>query len=188
MKINFEYSQVYDELLTHMAHNQYNNKQFLEMQTSTLEFEKYWKKTENKIIKEIQKVSGLKFNKESKCFIVKHLGFRAISYPLTIRFTKDFKYLTAVLIHELIHVLLMNNKKTLNLVKKKFNDEENDTKIHFPVLIIERRVIENLFGNAFFNNILVKDDHNQELAYEWDLVNKHYNKFNSNIIKFLEKC
>lgn len=188
MKINFEYSSVYDELLTHMTNNQYNNKQFLEMQSYALEFEKYWGKNENKIIKEIQKVSGLKFNQNVKCFIVKHLGFRAISYPLTIKFIKDFKYLTAVLIHELIHILFMNNEKILNLVKKKFSYYENDVKIHFPVLLIERKVIENLFEDGFFNNVLIKDDHNQELAYEWILVDKVYDKFDKNIIKFLEKC
>ena len=188
MKISFEYSSVYDELLTHMTKNQYNNEQFLEMQSNSLKFEKHWRKNEDKITKEIQKVSGLKFNQNVKCFIVKHLGFRAISYPLTIKFTKDFKYLTAVLIHELIHILLMNNEKILNLVKKKFSYYENDIKIHFPVLLIERKIIENLFGNDFLNNVLIKDDHNQELAYEWSLVNKYYNKFDKNITKFLEKC
>lgn len=188
MKINFEYSQVYDELLTYMSRDNYDNKQYLDMLKNTLEFEKDWKKNENKIINEIENVSGLKFNKETKCFVVKHLGYRAISYPLTIKFTKDFKYLTAVLIHELIHVLLNNNERVLNLVKKKFNYAENDFKIHFPVLLIERKVIENLFGNKFFNNVLIKDDHNQGLTYEWEKVNEVYDKFDKNILRFLERC
>ena len=187
MKVDFEYSQVYDELLSYMSRNQYGNKQYLDMQVATLEFQKYWRKNENKIIKEVQKVSGLKFSKEVRCFVVKHLGFRAISSPLTIRFTKDFKYLSAVLIHELIHILLADNNKVLELVKKKFNYSANDFKIHFPVLLIERKVIENLFGTSFLNNVLIKDDHNQELAYEWQEVNKVYNKFNNNIVRFLEK-
>ena len=186
MKINFEYSQVYDELLTYMSRDNYDNKQFLEMQSATLEFEKYFKKNEIEIIRKIEKISGLKFGKDVKCFIVKHLGFRAISYPLTIKFSKDFKYLTAVLIHELIHIILMNNNNILKLVNQKFADEEKDFKIHFPVLLIERKVIENLFGNKFFNNVLIKDDHNQELAYEWDKVNKIYDKFDKNIVKFLK--
>ena len=80
----------------------------------------------------------------------------------------------------------MNNKNILKLVNQKFADEEKDFKIHFPVLLIERKVIENLFGNKFFNNVLIKDDHNQELAYEWDKVNKIYDKFDKNIVKFLK--
>ncbi len=186
MKINFKYSQVYDELLTYMSRNNYDNKQFLEMQINTLKFEKYFRKNESKIIKEIKKIAGLKFKENITCFIVKHLGFRAISHPLTIKFSKDFKYLTAVLIHEIIHILLMNNEKVLDLVKKKFNYNKNDFKIHFPVLLIERKVIENLFGNKFFNNVLLKDEHNQELAYEWNEVNKVYVKFDKNIVKFLK--
>src|SRR3989344_7956797 len=174
MRINFEYSQIYDELLTYMSRNNYDNRQYLEMLRNTLEFEKNWRKNEKRIEKEIEKVSGLKLSKEVRCFIVKHLGYRAISYPLTIKFTKDFKYLTAVLTHELIHILLKDNKKILSLVNKKFNDKENDFKIHFPVLLIERKVIEEIFGSAFFNNVLIKDDHNQELAYEWGKVNEVY--------------
>jgi hypothetical protein len=187
MKINFNYSNIYDELLTHMSRNNYDNKQYLEMEAKTLEFSKYFKENENKIIKEIENISGLKFNSNVNCFVVKHLGFRAISNPLTIKFTKDFKYLTAVLAHELIHILLNDNEKVLNLVRKKFNYSFNDFKIHFPVLLIERKVIENLFGNGFFKNVLIKDDHNQELAFEWEKVNKVYDKFDKNIIKFLEK-
>ena len=80
----------------------------------------------------------------------------------------------------------MNNEKVLDLVKKKFNYNKNDFKIHFPVLLIERKVIENLFGNKFFNNVLLKDEHNQELAYEWNEVNKVYVKFDKNIVKFLK--
>ena len=49
MKVDFEYSQVYDELLSYMSRNQYENKQYLDMQVATLEFQKYWKKNENKI-------------------------------------------------------------------------------------------------------------------------------------------
>ncbi|AJF62498.1 MAG: hypothetical protein QT11_C0001G0349 [archaeon GW2011_AR20] len=188
MRINFEYSQIYDELLTYMSRNNYDNRQYLEMLRNTLEFEKNWRKNEKRIEKEIEKVSGLKLSKEVRCFIVKHLGYRAISYPLTIKFTRDFEYLTAVLVHELIHVMLNKNERVLTLVKKKFNFYQNDFKIHFPVLLIERKVIENLFGNKFFNNVLIKDDHNLELAYEWEKVNEVYDEFDTSIIKFLEKC
>ena len=188
MKLNFQYSQVYDELLSYMSRNNFDNKQILELETFTIQLSNYWNKINNKILKEIEKVSGLKFKKDVDCFIVKHFGYRAISDPFTIKMNKDFNYLTGIIIHELIHILLKDNEKILGLVNKKFSSQDNDFKVHFPVLLIERKVIENLFGEKFFNEIMKKDDHNPDLEYEWEEVNKVYNKFNSNIIKFLGKC
>jgi len=188
MKLNFQYSQVYDELLTYMSRNNFENKQILELETFTIQLSNYFKDKQSKIVKEIERVSGLKFSSNVNCFIVKHLGYRAISDPFTVKVNKNFNYLTGVLIHELIHILLKNNQTILKLVNNKFKHEENDFKIHFPVLLIERKVIENLYGERFFSNIGKKDDHNPDLAFEWSEVNKVYDKFNNNIIKFLEKC
>jgi len=171
-----------------MSRNYFDNEQIIEMETFIIQLSNYFKDKQHRIIKEIEKVSGLKFSGDVNCFIVKHLGYRAISDPFTVKMHKDFNYLTGVLIHELIHILLKDNQKILNLVNNKFKYEENDFKVHFPVLLIERRVIENLFGSKFFDKIMKKDDHNPDLAYEWSEVNKVYNKFNNNIIKFLEKC
>ena len=188
MKLNFQYSQVYDELFNYMSRNSFDNSQILELEAFTIQLSNHFKDKQNKIIKEIEKVSGLKFSINVKCFIVKHLGYRAISDPFTVKMNKDINYLTAVIIHELVHILLRDNQTMLKLVNKKFAHEENDFKIHFPVLLIERKVIENLFGEKFFNKIRKKDDHNPDLAFEWSEVNKVYDKFNNNIIKFLEKC
>ncbi len=188
MKLNFQYSQVYDELLNYMSRNNFDNKQILELETFTIQLSKHWNNNHNKIVKEIEKVSGLKFNSNVDCFIVKHLGYRAISDPFTVKMNKDFNYTTAVIIHELVHILLKDNQNVLKLINNKFKSEENDFRIHFPVLLIERKIIENLFGEKFFSRIMEKDDHNPDLAYEWQEVNKVYDKFNSNIIKFLEKC
>ncbi len=188
MKLNFQYSQVYDELFNYMSRNYFDNAQILELETFTIQLSNHFKDKQNNIIKEIEKVSGLRFQSNVNCFVVKHLGYRAISDPFTIKMYKDFDYTTAVVIHELIHILLRDNQTILKIVNKKFAHEENDFKVHFPVLLIERKVIENLFGAKFFNKVMTKDDHNPDLAYEWKEVNNVYNKFNSNIIKFLEKC
>jgi len=188
MRLNFQYSSVYDELFNYMSRNYFDNSQVLELETFTIQLGNYWNKNHNKIVKEIEKVSGLKFQSNVDCFIVKHLGYRAISEPFTVKMTKNFDYLTGVIIHELIHILLRDNQKLLSLVNKKFAHEENDFKVHFPVLLIERKVLENLFGEKFFSKIMKKDDHNPDLAFEWENVNKVYDKFNNNIVKFLEIC
>ena len=135
-----------------MSRNYFDNSQVLELETFTIQLSNRWKQDENKIIREIEKVSGLRFQSNVNCFIVKHLGYRAISDPFTIKVNKDSSYLTAVIIHELVHVLLRDIQTILNLVNKKFAHEENDFKIHFPVLLIERRVIENLFGAKYYRN------------------------------------
>ena len=188
MKLNFQYSQVYDELLTYMSRNHFDTSQVIELEIFTIKLAKYWQNIHDKIVKEIEKISGLKFNNNVDCFIVKHLGYRAISEPFTIKMNKDFNYLTAILVHELVHHLIKDNSKILKLVNTKFAHEENDFKIHFPVLLVERKVIENLFGDKFFKNIMKKDDHNPDLAYEWEEVNRVYPHFKANIIGFLEKC
>src|SRR3989344_3610590 len=133
MKLNFQYSQVYDELLSYMSRNNFNNKQILELETFAILLSNHFKDKQNKIIKEIERVSGLKFSGNVNCFIVKHLGYRAISDPLTVKMNKDFNYLTAVVIHELIHILLKDNQTVLKLVNDKFKYEENDFKVHFPI-------------------------------------------------------
>ena len=167
MKLNFQYSQVYDELLTYMSRNNFDNKQVLELETFAIQLSNNFKDKQSKIVKEIERVSRLKFSNNVNCFIVKHLGYRAISDPFTVKMNKDFNYLTGVLIHELIHILLKDNQNVLKLVNNKFRHEENDFKIHFPVLLIERKVIENLFGEKFFIKVMKKDDHNPDLAFEW---------------------
>ena len=101
MRLNFQYSSVYDELFNYMSRNYFDNSQVLELETFTIQLNNYWNKNHNKIVKEIEKVSGLKFQSNVDCFVVKHLGYRAISEPFTVKMTKDFDYLTGVIIHEL---------------------------------------------------------------------------------------
>src|SRR3989344_7137031 len=105
MKVNFKYSQVYDELFSYMSRNKFGNSQILDLETFTIQLSNHWKQDENKIIREIEKVSGLRFQSNVNCFIVKHLGYRAISDPFTIKVNRDFNYLTAVIIHELVHTI-----------------------------------------------------------------------------------
>ena len=51
---------------------------------------------------------------------------------------------------------LEDNKKVLDLVRSKFNYEDYDFKVHFPVLLIQRKVIENLYGKEYFKKLVLK--------------------------------
>jgi hypothetical protein len=184
--LDIRYSAVYDELLSVMKRKKYSNKQYVEMERFAAELEEFWKKEGNFIRREIEKVSGLRFRKKVRCFVVKDMAFNAISYPLTIKFNKNMEIIKSNLIHELIHILLRDNQKVLDYVKKKFDYEDNDFKVHFPILLIQRKVIENLYGKKFFDRMIKYENKIDELGYEWERVNKHYNSFDKNIGKFLQ--
>ena len=102
--------------------------------------------------------------------------------------TENIETIKGILIHELIHVLLKDNKKILDLIRKKFNYEDYDFKVHFPVLLIQRKVIENLYGKSYFLKVLQQEKDIDELGYEWDRVNQHYNKFDKGIVNFLQNA
>jgi len=184
--LDVRYSSVYDELLTVMKKKKYSNKQYLEMERFAAGIENLWKKEGNFIRREIEKVSGLKFRKKVRCFVVKNMDFNAISYPLTIKYNKNMEVIKSNLIHELIHILLRDNQKILKYVKEKFNYDDSDFKVHFPVLLIQRKVTENLYGKKFFERVLKFESKIEGLGYEWKKVNKYYSKFDKNVVKFLK--
>jgi len=184
--IDFIYSSVYDELFTSMKKKKYSGKQYVDMERFSAELQSFWGKEGGKIKKEIEKISGLKFKYKVKCFIVRDMEFNAISFPFTLKYNKNMETIKGILIHELIHVLLKDNKKVLDLVRNKFNYEDYDFKVHFPVLLIQRKVIENLYGNSYFKKVLQQERDIDELGYEWDRVNQIYGKFDKNVVNFLQ--
>ena len=187
MKINFTYSQVYDEMLTSMSRKEFNDLEHLETLNYKEKFSNFWRKYEIKIIKEIENVSKLKFKSNKDCYIVSHMKYTAISNPLTIRRDGDLLTTRATLIHELIHILLTeNSNKVSKLIEKSYPGESKDFKIHIPVLLITRKVLENLFGSKEYEKILNRDMHLDGLNEIWPTVNSIYNKFNNDIVKFLK--
>ena len=187
MKIEFIYSPIYDNLLTEMSKKEFTESQIKEMSFYKEEIEAIWKKDEKKIISEIEKVAKLKFKDNKKCNVVKHMKYTALSQPLTIK-KLHLQRANSVLIHELIHVLLEDNKdKVEKLIAKTYPEDSVEFKIHVPVLLITRRVVENLYGENEFKTILDKEMHIDLLNAVWPEVNEIYNKFNNNIVNFLKK-
>ncbi len=186
MKLNFVYSQIYDEMLNKAIKKDLPEQTIREMLYFKEEIDAFWSKYDKKIISELEKVSGLKFKKNMDCYVVSKMFYAAISNPLTIRKDGSLESFKHKLIHELVHVLLNDNKnKTEKLILKSYSDEDFDFKNHVPVLLITRKVIENLFGKNEFEDLL-KEDMKIELRYIWPEVNKIYPKFHNNIVKFLK--
>ena len=181
MNIHFKYSTVFDELLSEMSLIPYTSKQKDFMINYVSKLSKDWGKDESKIMKEIEKVSGLKFKYDKiPCFVVKNMGFEAISYPLTVK-ALDIKKVKQILIHELVHVILKDDTKLLNLLKKiKLNEED---KVHLPVLLVQRKVVENIYGRKAFNEFL---DYEFNEDIDLDLIKK-FDGFEKDVFSYLKK-
>lgn len=180
MKINFEYSSAYDMMLSEMIGNETNIKKSQDFLNSVKMF---WDSKGNKIVKEIEKASKLRFKKNIDCFVVSSMLYESISHPFTIKFEKNNEKLLAIFVHELTHILMAQNfknvVKAVNLVKG-----DHEYKIHFPVLLIERRVLEKLHKNY------KKQKRVEDLDYVWRDVNKIYLEFHNyskGIIPFLKE-
>ena len=187
MKIEFAYSPIYDSLLTEMSRKIFDINQAKEMELYKEEIEAFWEKDENKIIKEIETIANLKFKSSKTCFIVKHMKYAAISKPLTIKSGQHLQRAKTILIHEIIHTLLDDNKEKIDeLIKKIYPYETLEFKIHVPVLLITRKVVEKMYGVEIFNEIINDEMRRDILDRVWPKVNSIYPKFNKDIIKFLK--
>lgn len=187
MKLEFIYSPIYDNLLTEMSKKEFSIGQMKEMEFYKSEFEATWKKEENKITKEIEKISKLRFKSNRKCFLVYNMKYAAISAPLTIKREPHLERAKTILIHELIHILLEDNKdKIKNIIEKIYPEESLEFRIHVPVLLITKKVVENLYGDVLFQEIMKDEMKRDVLNSVWPEVNSIYPNFKNDIIKFLK--
>ena len=186
MKVNFFYSEPYDRMLTDMLGNPFPNEQPIIIKKYQKNLESYWKKEENKIIKEIEKISNLKCKSNANCYIVNNMFYDAISNPFTIRIEKDFGRMKSILIHELIHILFVQNSSKLIKLIEEVPERQHSYKVHFPLLLIHRKVLEKLYGKSYFQKQLKYDNELTELKPLWHHINILYPKFNKDIVKFLK--
>jgi len=182
MKINFEYSLAYDMMLGEMVGN-FNPASIENSRLYLDSVRSFWSKNEDKVIKEIEKVSRLKFKKAADCFIVNSMPYESLSHPFTIKIENNSDKLLAIFVHELTHILLVQNFKkvssSINMI-----DGDVNYRVHFPVLLIERKVLGKL------NKSYKKQKRTEDLDYVWKDVNKVYNEFkssNKGIADFLRK-
>ena len=187
MKLTFIYSTIYDSLLTEMSKKEFSANQEKEGYFYKEEFEAFWKKEEKKIIEEIEKVAKLKFKENRTCFLVQNMKYTAISNPLTLKRHQHLERAKTILIHELIHILLEDNKEKLEkLIAKSYPQESLEFKIHIPILLITRKVIENLYGAKDLQEILNDELKREILNSAWPEVNSIYPKFKKDIVRFLK--
>lgn len=190
MKIRFRYSIPYDRMLSVMSMNDYSLKQKILVEDYILKFGEFWNRDEKKILKEIEKVAGMKFKRKLvDCYFVKEMAFLGISHPLTLKLEKNFNKARLILIHELIHVLLVDNPKSLDLIHELIVDypkSNRDFKVHLPIFLIQKKVVENLYGKGYFKKNFT-GDLTFGSEYILDVVDRMYPDFDKGIIKFIKK-
>jgi hypothetical protein len=172
-----------------MSNFDYSVEQSSEAKKCLKEIEKSWRKVENKVMKEIEKTSKLKFKGNATCFLVKHMGYNALSHPLTIKMNNDYNKFNDVLLHEMIHLILVQSvesKELLYSLNRLYPKKDRSFIAHLPLLLIERRVIENLFGDKHYKNILKEDNEIEGLREVWEETNKLYNNFKNSKIGILK--
>ncbi len=190
MKINFIYSAPYDRMLTIMSNLPYHEEQITEVKLYIDEIEEFWDKYQKKIIKEIEKVSKLRFGHDEKCYVVKNMEYEALSHPFTIKMNQNLEETKLTILHELIHILFVRNiKKSRILIKALHNlypEKDVFFKVHIPLCLVERKVVENLYGKAYFKKVLEKELLSDEEDEVWPVANKLYPKFNTDIVRFFQ--
>ena len=192
MRVNFFYSAPYDRMLTEMSGLSYSDNQSSEVKKFLIKVEKDWRKVEKKVIKEIENISKIKFNGDVTCFLVKNMDYNALSHPLTIKIYNDYDKFNDVLIHEIIHLLLVQNyesAKLLYLLERLYPNKDMSFIAHLPLFLIEKKVIENLFGARYYKNVLKEDNNIEGLKEVWEEANKINIRFinsKNGIIKFFE--
>ena len=183
IKIKFQYSVPYDQLLGIMYNKEFSHSQAIVAKDFINKIEVFWQKEGNKIINNVEKTANLKFKSNVDCYVVSNMLFEAISHPFTIKMDHDFNRLKGILVHELLHILFsQNGSKVIETFNKIEGD--HDYKVHFPVLLCERKVLEKL------NKSFKREKRVEDLDYVWKDVNKSYSKFKNykkGLIPFMQE-
>ena len=95
-----------------------------------------------------------------------------------------------ILVHPFDSEIYEGDQKFCEAISKKLDAKypklSHEVKIHIPVLLIARRVLENIYGKKVFRKELEKEEQLEVLDQAWPFVNRLYPKFTTNVIKFLE--
>lgn len=142
MNIEIKYSHIYEQELNPEA-SALSHAKIDEAENALVEF---WKKNGSSIKKTLEHVTGLSFH---KAVIPVYLNSSKIfSDPLTLKI-EDTRDMQDNLVHELIHVLLIQNKtgelpgwKTL---MERYKEKEPAVKVHIVVHAIHILVAQTLF-------------------------------------------
>ena len=176
-KIEFKYSWPYDDHWRAFYKKDKDYPDYKEIEKHILKIKKEWQKDEEKILKELSKVSGLKWQEKSvTCFVVGRCV--PFSYPLTMPFYRKYPidYTIDVLTHELVHQLFIqgDNEKQSDAAWKyffrKYKKEEYNAIIHIPVHALHHHIFMKFFGEERLNREIKFMSEFPDYKRSWDIV------------------
>lgn len=177
-EIEFCNSQVYDEKWRlFYAGNKMDYPPYAKLSGKIRRLEKTWNKDGSRILREIEKVSGLYWkDKKIQCFVVG----RAVpfSYPLTMSVDDRYPidYMADILTHELIHQIFIQNDKGDGMYDAwkyfyaHYKKEAENTIIHIPVHAIHWRVMMRLFDEKRLKREIDNVAGFADYKRAWDIV------------------
>jgi len=170
LKVYFVYSHPYDRTFCELLNTKQKEKEIRRFINSLNKKKKYI----SRICKAIEKATGLKFRKDVRCYVVSDTLWKGFSDPLTIRLANMNEFIN-VLIHELIHVISVQNKnrmKILNkLIERRFNLPLH-TRVHIWVNIADMKVKRAIgFKNFIKKKKVLKK--NLKKRYKADLIKSY---------------
>lgn len=143
------------------------------------ENKKEWGKVEKVFIKTIKKTFKLSFHRKVLDIYVVRGARMSMSKPIIIKFNYNPKLFQYSLIHELTHVLLVNNK-----IKPGFSDEKLNTRNHIHLFAF----VEKIYREVFKDEEMLKEikilSTSEEYKRAWEIVEKEgYNKLIKELVR-----
>lgn len=152
--------------------------------------EKLWKKDEKRILKEISKVTGLKWKDKQIICYVNGMG-RPFSDPLTLRLYKNKNDFIDTLTHELIHqIQIQNRKKYMDWSKnknKKYKTESVVTNNHIFLHAVHKVIYLKFFNKSRLNRDIKDSKKFPDYKRSWDIVEEEGHENIINQFKKLTK-
>ena len=178
-KIIFKYSWIYNQHWREVYRKDKNYPSEKEILSYIKKVENLWRKDEKTILKELEVVSGLRWQEKST---VCYVEGRCISFsdPLTIMVYKELPldYFVDVLTHELVHQLFTQNdnsrksKKTWNYFHRKYKSENHNTIIHIPVCAMHSHIFLKYFGQTRLEREIKSLSNLPTYKSAWDIVER----------------
>jgi hypothetical protein len=185
-KTYFHRSYIYDSHLVRKPGYKMPSDKFMINRTNQLH--KEWSKHEKAVMREIEKVTGLKWT-ESFIYFYVTAGTVPFSDPLTLNMNNSQNQLFDILVHELIHRIWVGPgnwdkiEKRWNGLMKKYKSEGSESlRAHIMVHAIHKAIFLKLFGIKALQREIKWSQKYPEYKRAWEIVERDGYE---NIIKML---
>jgi hypothetical protein len=190
-KIIFKYSWIYDQNCKEWARLAKKDVKSYPSPRKILNYiksvEKLWNKVGKKVLREISKVTSLKWkSKVIHCYVVgKCVPF---SDPLTLPVYKEKDYFIDVLIHELIHQIFSQNleetDRARKYIQRKYKNESYKTRGHIPVHAVHAHIYMKFFDAERLERDFKAANKIPDYRRSWEIVKKEgYEKIIEEFVK-----